>query len=131
MSRGREKRASPRTDASEAIFGASKTPTSAIDTISAIICPRRVKTDVYARRLDDSIAVLLGDLLLAARFLRVGWESKLKETPGKGEKIRIVTHHWSPHWNKGWDIYSLLDESIDLALYAYCFLTFGYENNII
>jgi len=47
---------------------------------------------------------------------------KLKEAPGKGEKVRIVTHHWSPHWNKGWDIYKLLDESINPVLYEFHYI---------
>ncbi|MBI4435317.1 hypothetical protein HY630_01465 [Candidatus Uhrbacteria bacterium] len=25
-------------------------------------------------------------------------------------KIRLVTHHWSANWNKGWDVYSHLDQ---------------------
>lgn len=34
----------------------------------------------------------------------------LKNKPVEGEKWRLVTHHWSPNWNKGWDFYSLFNE---------------------
>jgi glycosyltransferase involved in cell wall biosynthesis len=27
-------------------------------------------------------------------------------------KIRIVTHHWSANWNKGWDVYTSLDQQL-------------------
>jgi hypothetical protein len=27
-------------------------------------------------------------------------------------KIRLVTHHWSSNWNKGWDVYTYLDEQL-------------------
>lgn len=30
----------------------------------------------------------------------------------KNEKIRIVTHHWSDNWNKGFEYYNALDEYI-------------------
>jgi len=32
--------------------------------------------------------------------------------PGEGEPFRIVTHHWSPNWSKGFDIYAEVDEAI-------------------
>ncbi|HEY8899986.1 MAG TPA: hypothetical protein VIM61_06205 [Chthoniobacterales bacterium] len=32
--------------------------------------------------------------------------------PGPGETVRIVTHHWSDNWLKGYDIYQRLDELI-------------------
>lgn len=32
--------------------------------------------------------------------------------PSPGETVRIVTHHWSPHWLKGYDVYQELDERI-------------------
>jgi glycosyltransferase involved in cell wall biosynthesis len=32
--------------------------------------------------------------------------------PSPGETIRVVTHHWSPHWLKGYDVYRQLDELI-------------------
>ena len=41
------------------------------------------------------------------------FQFNLKKPPQKGEKLRIVTHHWSPNLNKGWDIYSLIDQSIN------------------
>ena len=28
-------------------------------------------------------------------------------------KIRLVTHHWGANWNKGFDIYSKLDEMLE------------------
>jgi glycosyltransferase involved in cell wall biosynthesis len=30
--------------------------------------------------------------------------------PAPGETVRIVTHHWSNHWLKGYDVYQQLDE---------------------
>lgn len=41
------------------------------------------------------------------------FQFNLKKTPQKGEKFRIVTHHWSRDLNKGWDIYNLIDQSIN------------------
>ena len=35
-----------------------------------------------------------------------------KHLPTAGEKIRLVTHHWSAHWMKGWDIYTDLDKRL-------------------
>ena len=35
----------------------------------------------------------------------------------KGEKLKIVTHHWSPNFNKGHDIYQRLDELLDDEYY--------------
>lgn len=32
--------------------------------------------------------------------------------PLPGEAWRVVTHHWSPHWSKGFDIYQQLDKAI-------------------
>jgi glycosyltransferase involved in cell wall biosynthesis len=32
--------------------------------------------------------------------------------PGPGETVRIVTHHWSDNWLKGYDVYQKLDELI-------------------
>jgi hypothetical protein len=37
----------------------------------------------------------------------------LKNARSSGEKWRLVTHHWSPNWNKGWDIYALFNEKSD------------------
>ncbi|MBF0138824.1 MAG: glycosyltransferase family 4 protein [Magnetococcales bacterium] len=31
-----------------------------------------------------------------------------KKTPGK--RFKLVTHHWSNHWNKGFDVYHKLDQ---------------------
>ena len=28
----------------------------------------------------------------------------------RGDKLKLVTHHWSGHWNKGFGIYKILDE---------------------
>ena len=47
---------------------------------------------------------------------------KQKEAPAKGEKMRIVTHHWSPNLNKGWDIYKLIDDSIESKLYEFHYI---------
>ncbi len=33
-------------------------------------------------------------------------------TPREGEPLRIVTHHWSDHWAKGFDIYQEIDALI-------------------
>jgi len=35
---------------------------------------------------------------------------KNKKTLNKNEKLKIVTHHWSGNWNKGFDIYERLDD---------------------
>lgn len=32
--------------------------------------------------------------------------------PGPGETVRLVTHHWSDNWMKGFDIYRQVDEMI-------------------
>jgi len=32
--------------------------------------------------------------------------------PRPGEAFRIVTHHWSPHWLKGFDVYRDIDDAI-------------------
>ncbi len=31
----------------------------------------------------------------------------------KGDKFRLVTHHWSNHLNKGFEIYKLIDDKLD------------------
>lgn len=33
------------------------------------------------------------------------------------KQLRIVTHHWSAHWNKGWDIYAHLDTLLGARLH--------------
>ena len=33
--------------------------------------------------------------------------------PAPGEPFRIVTHHWSNNWSKGFDVYQAIDEAID------------------
>ena len=30
----------------------------------------------------------------------------------QGQKIKIITHHWSTHPNKGWDVYAYLNEAL-------------------
>ncbi|MBM3856799.1 MAG: glycosyltransferase family 4 protein [Verrucomicrobia bacterium] len=32
--------------------------------------------------------------------------------PAPGEAVRLVTHHWSDNWNKGFDVYQQIDEWI-------------------
>ena len=32
--------------------------------------------------------------------------------PAPGEPLRLVTHHWSDNWNKGFDVYQQIDEFI-------------------
>ncbi|MDD5198732.1 MAG: hypothetical protein PHC88_02935 [Terrimicrobiaceae bacterium] len=32
--------------------------------------------------------------------------------PGPGETVRVVTHHWSAHWLKGYDVYQRVDDII-------------------
>lgn len=32
--------------------------------------------------------------------------------PAPGQPFRIVTHHWSNHWSKGFDVYRAIDEAI-------------------
>ena len=33
------------------------------------------------------------------------WNSK--------DKLKIVTHHWGNHWNKGFEYYKILDDHIE------------------
>ncbi len=47
----------------------------------------------------------------------------------KNEKIAIVTHHWGGNWNKGFDIYSKLDELLDDLNYSSKF-EFTYIGNL-
>ena len=35
----------------------------------------------------------------------------------KGEKLKLVTHHWGANWNKGFDIYQYLDNLLDDPLW--------------
>jgi glycosyltransferase involved in cell wall biosynthesis len=32
--------------------------------------------------------------------------------PRAGEPLRVVTHHWSPNWSKGFDVYAEIDAAI-------------------
>ena len=50
------------------------------------------------------------------------FQFKRKTSPSNGQKMRIVTHHWSPNWNKGWDIYKLIDDSINPDLYEFHYI---------
>ena len=36
-----------------------------------------------------------------------------KKTWIEGSKFKIVTHHWGANWNKGFDVYKLLDNLLD------------------
>jgi glycosyltransferase involved in cell wall biosynthesis len=36
----------------------------------------------------------------------------MKQTPARDEPFKIVTHHWSAHKRKGWDIYRAIDDSL-------------------
>jgi len=47
----------------------------------------------------------------------------------KSNKIKIVTHHWSDNWNKGFDIYKRIDDSINMKYFEYD-LEFTYIGNI-
>jgi len=47
----------------------------------------------------------------------------------KKSKIRIVTHHWGGNWNKGFDVYQLLDELLDDSEFSSLF-EFTYIGNI-
>lgn len=44
------------------------------------------------------------------------------------DKIKFVTHHWSSHQNKGFDIYKVFDELLSLEKYRH--LQFTYIGNI-
>lgn len=44
-------------------------------------------------------------------------------------KIRLVTHHWSGNWNKGWDVYSHLDHLLATTNLGNR-LTFSYIGNV-
>ena len=37
----------------------------------------------------------------------------------KSKKIKLVTHHWSDNWNKGFDIYKRIDDSINKNYFEY------------
>ena len=41
------------------------------------------------------------------------FNNKNKEKWDKKEKLKIVTHHWSGNWMKGFDTYCLLDQLIE------------------
>ena len=47
----------------------------------------------------------------------------------KSKKIKLVTHHWSDNWNKGFDIYKRIDDSINKNYFEYD-LEFSYIGNI-
>ena len=47
----------------------------------------------------------------------------------KGEPLRLVTHHWGGHANKGFDVYTLLDEWLSDPAFARRF-TFTYIGNL-
>lgn len=36
-----------------------------------------------------------------------------KHTWNQDHPLRLVTHHWSSHWMKGWDVYQALDHLLD------------------
>jgi glycosyltransferase involved in cell wall biosynthesis len=40
------------------------------------------------------------------------------QTWDDSKKIKVVTHHWGANWNKGFDIYSRLDELLSTPKYA-------------
>ena len=46
--------------------------------------------------------------------------SGFKPWNGK-DKIKIVTHHWSNNWNKGFDVYKKIDELLDQDSFAKSF----------
>ena len=52
-----------------------------------------------------------------------------KKEWGKNEKLKIVTHHWGGNWNKGFDVYQLLDELLDDSEFSSLF-EFTYIGNI-
>ena len=37
------------------------------------------------------------------------------------EKVRVVTHHWSTNWNKGFDVYNEIDRLLDQQQYREAF----------
>ena len=47
----------------------------------------------------------------------------------KEEKLRIVTHHWGANWNKGFDIYSELDNMLGSSKYKER-IEFNYIGNL-
>ena len=52
---------------------------------------------------------------------RVKWDGS--------SKFRLVTHHWSPNWMKGFDSYKIIDDLLDNPKWAERF-TFSYIGNI-
>lgn len=57
-------------------------------------------------------------------FNRIGKSSQIN-----GRKIKIVTHHWGGHLNKGFDIYKYLDEMLDKNIWSDKF-EFTYIGNL-
>jgi|SaaInlStandDraft_1057018.scaffolds.fasta_scaffold29162_2 hypothetical protein len=47
----------------------------------------------------------------------------------KFSKLQLVTHHWSSHWKKGFEIYSLLDRLLDSKIWS-SRIEFTYIGNI-
>lgn len=45
--------------------------------------------------------------------------------PAADGRIRIIASSWSAHWNKGFDIYSYLDQHLDFSRYAMTFVGNG------
>jgi len=42
--------------------------------------------------------------------------------PAPDGRIRIIASSWSAHWNKGFDVYSYLDQHLDFSRYAMTFV---------
>ena len=47
----------------------------------------------------------------------------------KGDKLKIITHHWGPNWLKGWDFYEYLDRLLDNEEWSQKF-TFTYAGKL-
>jgi glycosyltransferase involved in cell wall biosynthesis len=57
------------------------------------------------------------------------FNSKNLTTREYGEKIKIVTHHWGANWNKGFEIYSAIDDLLSLNKWKSMF-SFTYIGNV-
>ena len=52
-----------------------------------------------------------------------------KKVWDKSSKLKIITHHWGNNWNKGFDIYSYIDELLDKPDFSKRF-EFTYVGNL-
>ena len=61
---------------------------------------------------DQGINKANNNVIMAGANSTIFNNKDFKPWDGKG-KIKIVTHHWGANWNKGFEIYQLLDEYLE------------------